>query len=181
VTKEQAVINIKEFESPIGPMLAGATAQGLCLLEFTDRDILETELKTLSKHLNAQIAKGNDKLFAPLQRQLSEYFEGKRKTFDIAMITPGTDFQQSVWKELRTIPYGVTRSYKQQSIALKKPDAIRAVAHANGTNRIAIIIPCHRVIGDNGSLTGYGGGLWRKKWLLDLEAKIASPQMQLAL
>ncbi len=177
--KDIQTISIKEFESPIGPMIAGATEQGICLLEFTDRKILEAELKALSKLLNAQVEDGDNKYFPILEKQLEEYYKGERKTFGIPLLIPGTDFQQSVWKELLNIPYGVTRSYKQQSMALKKPEAIRAVAHANGMNRIAIIIPCHRVIGNNGSLTGYGGGLWRKKWLLDLEAK-AMGQMQLA-
>ncbi|MFA6582395.1 MAG: methylated-DNA--[protein]-cysteine S-methyltransferase, partial [Paludibacter sp.] len=85
------------------------------------------------------------------------------------LFTPGSEFQQAVWKELQNIPYGTTRSYKEQATALKRPEAVRAVANANGMNRISILIPCHRVIGMDGSLTGYGGGLWRKKWLLDLE------------
>jgi len=89
----------------------------------------------------------------------------------VPLHTPGTDFQQGVWRELQNIPYGTTRSYKAQAIALQKPEAIRAVAGANGMNRISIIVPCHRIIGEDGSLTGYGGGLWRKKWLLDFEKK----------
>jgi AraC family transcriptional regulator of adaptative response/methylated-DNA-[protein]-cysteine methyltransferase len=166
---DNQVINIKRIETPLGTMFLGATEQGVCLVEFTDRKILETELKALAKTFNAVVIEGGNKFFAELEKQLSEYFAGKRKQFDIPLVTPGTEFQQSVWKELMNIPYGSTRSYKQQSIALKKPEAIRAVAHANGMNRIAIIIPCHRVIGDNGSMTGYGGGIWRKQWLLELE------------
>ena len=106
-----------------------------------------------------------------LQQQLEEYFVGKRKKFTLPLLTPGTDFQQSVWKELQNISYGTTRSYKQQALALDKGEAVRAVANANGMNRISIVIPCHRVIGEDGHLTRYGGGLWRKKWLLDLEKK----------
>ena len=131
--------------------------------------MLETEFKLLTKLLNMTIIQGENKHFVLLHQQLDEYFEGKRKEFSIPLVTPGSTFQQSVWKELQNIPYGITRSYKQQALALKKPEAVRAVANANGTNRIAIIIPCHRVIGADGNLTGYGGGLWRKKWLLDLE------------
>jgi AraC family transcriptional regulator of adaptative response/methylated-DNA-[protein]-cysteine methyltransferase len=131
--------------------------------------MLETEFKQLTKLLNATIIQGDNPHFIQLLKQLDEYFEGKRKEFSIPLVTPGSAFQQSVWKELQNIPYGSTRSYKQQATALKNPDAIRAVANANGMNRISIIIPCHRVIGADGSLTGYGGGLWRKKWLLDLE------------
>jgi AraC family transcriptional regulator of adaptative response/methylated-DNA-[protein]-cysteine methyltransferase len=112
---------------------------------------------------------GDNSHFVLLRKELDEYFEGKRKEVSVPLVTPGSPFQQAVWKELQNIPYGSTRSYKQQANALKNPDAVRAVANANGMNRIAIIIPCHRVIGTDGSLTGYGGGLWRKKWLLDLE------------
>jgi AraC family transcriptional regulator of adaptative response/methylated-DNA-[protein]-cysteine methyltransferase len=131
--------------------------------------MLETEFKQLTKLFNATIIQGSNKHFDTLHQQLNEYFDGIRKEFSIPLITPGTEFQQAVWKELQTIPYGKTRSYKQQSIAIKKPEAVRAVASANGMNRIAIIIPCHRVIGSDGSLTGYGGGMWRKQWLLDHE------------
>jgi len=106
---------------------------------------------------------------ALLFKQLTEYFEGARKVFTVPLIYPGSQFQQSVWQELLKIPYGSIRTYMAQAKALGKPDAIRAVAHANGMNRISIVIPCHRVIGSDGSMTGYGGGLWRKKRLLDLE------------
>lgn len=168
-SKNKVVIDLTRFETPLGTMFAGAVEQGICLLEFTDRRMLETEFKVLSKLLNATIIQGENKHFDLLHQQLDEYFEGKRKEFSIPLVTPGSAFQQSVWKELQNIPYGSTRSYKQQATALQKPEAVRAVANANGMNRIAIIIPCHRVIGADGNLTGYGGGLWRKKWLLDLE------------
>jgi len=168
-SKDKQIINITRLETPLGTMFACAAEQGICLLEFTDRKMLETELKSLAKQLNANIIQGANKHFDLLRRQLDEYFEGKRKEFTIQLFTPGTEFQQSVWKVLQTIPYGSTYSYKQQAIALKKPDAFRAVANANGMNRISIIITCHRVIGEDGNLIGYGGGLWRKKWLLDLE------------
>ena len=168
-SKHKIVIDLTRFETPLGTMFAGATEQGICLLEFTDRRMLETEFKQLTTLLNATIVQGENQYFPLLHQQLNEYFEGQRKEFTIPLVTPGSVFQQAVWKELQNIPYGTTRSYKQQATALKNPDAVRAVASANGMNRIAIIIPCHRVIGSDGSLTGYGGGLWRKKWLLDLE------------
>lgn len=168
-SKDKQIINITRLETPLGTMFACAAEQGVCLLEFTDRRMLETEFKSLAKLLNASIVQGTNKHFDLLHKQLAEYFEGKRKKFSVPLFTPGTEFQQSVWTELQRIPYGSTRSYKQQSIALKKPEAVRAVANANGMNRISIIIPCHRVIGNDGHLTGYGGGLWRKKWLLDFE------------
>ncbi|PSL48202.1 AraC family transcriptional regulator of adaptative response/methylated-DNA-[protein]-cysteine methyltransferase [Chitinophaga niastensis] len=168
-SKDKQIINITRLETPLGTMFACAVEQGICLLEFTDRKMLETELKALAKQLNANIIQGANKHFELLKRELDEYFEGKRKVFTVPLFAPGTVFQQSVWKTLQTIPYGATHSYKQQSIAMNKREAVRAVANANGMNRISIIIPCHRVIGEDGNLTGYGGGLLRKKWLLDLE------------
>ena len=170
-SKDKKIINIARLETPLGTMFACAVEQGICLLEFTDRKMLETELKSLTKLLNANIIQGANPHFDVLKQQLEEYFEGKRKEFSVPLFTPGTEFQWSVWKELQNIPYGSTRSYKQQAAALQKPEAVRAVANANGMNRISIIIPCHRVIGNDGSLTGYGGGLWRKQWLLDMEKK----------
>jgi AraC family transcriptional regulator of adaptative response/methylated-DNA-[protein]-cysteine methyltransferase len=172
-SKEKKIINITRLETPLGTMYACAVEQGLCLLEFTDRKMLETELKSLTKLLNANIIQGANKHFVLLHDQLNEYFEGKRKEFTVTLFTPGSEFQQSVWKELQNIPYGSTHSYKQQAIALKRPEAVRAIAHANGMNRISILIPCHRVIGEDGNLTGYGGGIWRKKWLLDFEKQTA--------
>ena len=168
-SKHQQVIYSTRFDSPLGPMIACAVEQGICLLEFSDRKMLETELKFLTRKLNAQIIPGPSPHFDQLQTELAAYFEGKRAQFTVPISTPGTEFQHQVWDMLRTIPYGTTRSYKQQAIKLQKPEAIRAVAGANGMNRIAIIIPCHRVIGEDGSLTGYGGGLFRKQWLLDFE------------
>lgn len=168
-SKNKNIINLTRLETPLGPMVACAVEQGICLLEFSDRRMLETELKTLTKLLNARILQGENKHFILLHQQLNEYFEGKRKEFALPLFTPGTEFQKKVWQELLRIPFGSTRSYKQQATALKKPEAVRAVAGANGMNRIAIIIPCHRVIGSDGSLTGYGGGVSKKKWLLEHE------------
>ena len=167
--KAKTFIDVTTFETPLGPMIVCGNEKGICLLEFTDRKMLETELKDLAKRLNAVIVQGNNKHFEIVEKQLAEYFDGKRKIFDVNFFTPGTDFQTKVWKELQVIPYGKTRSYKEQALALGNADAVRAVATANGMNRIAIIIPCHRVIGSDGNLTGYAGGLWRKKYLLELE------------
>lgn len=168
-SKTKHIINIIRIETSLGTMIAGAVDKGICLLEFSDRKMLETELKKLAKLFNADIIQGNHVHFDLLKRQLTEYFEGKRTVFAVPLATPGTDFQQSVWGELQKIPYGSTVSYKHQSKIIGNPDALRAVANANGMNRISIIIPCHRVIGEDGNLTGYGGGIWRKKWLLDFE------------
>jgi AraC family transcriptional regulator of adaptative response/methylated-DNA-[protein]-cysteine methyltransferase len=156
--------------TPLGPMLAGATDDGICLLEFIDRRMLETQLHRLRKLLNAKLVPGFHKHFDPLSKQLEEYFVGKRKEFDIPLVLPGTPFQKKVWAGLQMIPFGSTRSYKEQAQAIGSPTAIRAVAKANGGNRITILIPCHRVIGANGELVGYGGGLSRKQYLLKLES-----------
>jgi len=168
-SRMKRVIDMARIESPLGPMFACAVDEGLCLLEFTDRRMLETEFKLFAKKLNAEIVQGFNNHIERVKEQLDEYFEGRRKEFTVPLYTPGTEFQQVVWNELRKIPYGKTMSYQQQATAIGKPSAVRAVANANGMNRIVIIIPCHRVIGTDGTLTGYGGGLWRKKWLLDHE------------
>lgn len=168
-SKEQTVIDLKRIDTPLGPMIVCATKDGVCLLEFTNRKMLETELKDLAKKLNAVIAQGDNPHNEKAAKQLSEYFDGNRKKFDLPLFTPGTAFQNKVWKELQGIPYGAARSYKEQAIAVGNAESVRAVATANGMNRIAIIIPCHRVIGSDGNLTGYAGGLWRKKFLLELE------------
>ena len=167
--KQQNIIDLKRIETPLGTMLVCATNQGICLLEFTDRKMLETELKSIAKLLNAAIIQGNNKHFELLEKQLTEYFNGNRTAFSVPLHTPGSDFQKKVWTALQQIPYGQTQSYKEQAIAINNPESVRAVANANGMNRISILIPCHRVIGSDGQLTGYGGGLWRKKHLLELE------------
>jgi len=150
-------------------MFACATKEGLCLLEFTDRKMLETEFRFLSKSLNAIIVQGRNEHLALLEKELREYFAGTRKTFSVPMLTVGSVFQNKVWQALQAVPYGETRSYQQQAAMITSPNAIRAVANANGMNKISILVPCHRVIGADGSLTGYGGGIWRKQWLLDME------------
>lgn len=169
---ETGVIHLQRFSTPIGPMVACATDVGVCLCEFTDRRMLETEFADLRKRLGAVIlpAHGNAHLIQ-LETELREYFDGTRRSFGVRLHTPTTPFRQRVWDELLTIPYGETRSYAGQAERIGKPTAVRAVASANGQNRIAIVIPCHRVIGADGSLTGYAGGLARKQWLLDHERR----------
>lgn len=168
-SKKKTVIEVTRFETVLGPMFAGATDEGICLLEFSDRRMLETQFKVLSKLMNASIIQGNNPHFTLLKEQINEYFNGVRRAFSVPLVIPGSDFQKKVWNELQRIPYGVTRSYEEQATAIGNPTGVRAVANANGQNRIAIIIPCHRIIGKDGHLTGYGGGLWRKRWLLDFE------------
>ncbi len=168
-SESKSSLTFTRFTTPLGPMMAVASEKGLCLLEFTDRRMLETELKQIEKHFKSKIFPGKSKFFPETEKQMKEYFEGKRKKFNVPLDAPGTEFQKKVWKILQTIPYGETRSYKKQAELLGNVKAVRAVANANGDNRISIMIPCHRVIGEDGKLTGYGGGLWRKKWLIDLE------------
>jgi AraC family transcriptional regulator of adaptative response/methylated-DNA-[protein]-cysteine methyltransferase len=166
-------LHFTRITTPLGPMLAAATDRGLALLEFVDRRMLETQLKRMSHALGAAIVPGPNAILEQTERELNEYFEGARQQFDVPLVLAGTEFQENVWRVLLTIPYAATRSYGEQARAIGRESAVRAVARANGDNRMAIIIPCHRVVGSDGKLTGYGGGLWRKKWLLDHELKHA--------
>lgn len=171
-SKNQKIVDLKRIETPLGTMYAAATDDGICMLEFTDRKMLETELKYISKSLKANIIQGENKYFGVLENELLEYFEGKRKEFTVPLHFVGSDFQKSVWEILMKIPYGETWSYAKQSEILGNIKKVRAVANANGMNKISILVPCHRVIGSNGNLTGYGGGIWRKQKLLELEKAI---------
>lgn len=171
-SKAQTIIDLKRIETPIGTMYAAATEQGICMLEFTDRRMLETEFKDLAKSLNATLVQGDNPHFETLEKELSEYFAGNRKEFTVPLFPVGTEFQKSVWKILMKIPYGETWNYRKQSEVLGDVKKVRAVANANGMNKISILIPCHRVIGSDGTLTGYGGGIWRKQKLLELEKAI---------
>ena len=170
-------LTISRFTTPLGPMFAVASERGICLLEFTDRRMLETEFRDLKKHFKTNILPGAHPLLQQVQQEVLEYFTGQRMQFSVPLDCPGSAFQRAVWEELQRIPYAATRSYQVQAQHLDKPKAIRAVARANGANRIAIIVPCHRVLGADGQLTGYGGGLWRKRWLLDHE-KANAPSAQ---
>ncbi|MCB0664373.1 MAG: methylated-DNA--[protein]-cysteine S-methyltransferase [Saprospiraceae bacterium] len=172
----QIIVNMIRFDTPLGPMVGGATSQGICLLEFADRRMLETQIKKIKRYFAAQFIPGMNPHLESLSRQLKEYFMGQRSDFEVPLLYPGTEFQMKVWENLCKIPVGQTRSYTQQAIACERPNAVRAVAHANGDNRISILIPCHRVIGADGSLTGYGGGIWRKKWLLEHESRMLQNQ-----
>jgi AraC family transcriptional regulator, regulatory protein of adaptative response / methylated-DNA-[protein]-cysteine methyltransferase len=163
-------IVITKIPTPFCTMLAGATPRGICMLEFMDRRMLETQLGRLEKYFSSRLVCGTSPLFARLHTELEEYFRGARQVFDVPLDVKGTPFQETAWKALTAIPYGETRSYQDQAVAIGNPNAVRAVARANGDNRIGIIIPCHRVIGKDGSMTGYGGRIWRKEYLLNLES-----------
>lgn len=170
--KLEKVVDLKRIETPLGTMIACANETGICLLEYSDRKSLAKELEDISKYFRANVISGDNPHFKTLEKELAEYFEGKRLDFTVPLAPVGTDFQKNVWKILASIPYGTTTSYQQQAQMLGNPKAVRAVANANGLNKISIIIPCHRVIGTNGTLTGYGGGIWRKQKLLELEKAI---------
>lgn len=167
---DAAIVTVTRIPTPLGPLVAGVTDGAIVLLEYADRRMLPTQFKRLGKALGCVFVPGEDPLLTELATQLAAYFEGARADFDLPLSTSGTDFQERVWAALRAIPSGATRSYADIARAIGQPTAVRAVARANGDNRIAILIPCHRVIGSDGKLVGYGGGLWRKKRLLEIEA-----------
>jgi len=173
------MIYLSKIQTQLGEMTAGATDEGLCLFDFTYRKMMPSILKRIQLHLNNEIIQQHHHLFDELKIQIEEYFQRKRESFSLPLIFTGSDFQKQVWNELLKIPYGETRSYKQQAIAIGNLDAIRAVASANGQNCFAIIVPCHRVIAENGDLTGYAGGISKKKWLLDFESEVKSGQGKL--
>ena len=159
------MIITKHITTPLGKMIAGATDEGICLFDFEFRKMMPAIRKRISSFLQDDFVEGEHELIEQLQGQINEYFKGDRQQFDLPLLLTGTAFQQKVWEALHTIPYGSTRSYMQQTKVLGDEKAIRAVARANGENCLAIIVPCHRVVGSDGSLTGYAGGLKAKKWL----------------
>ena len=166
---DRDVVFLAWLPSPLGPLIAGATQDGVCLLEFTDRRMLEAQFQTIRKAFGTPVVPGTNSHLERLQGELQGYFEGQVQTFSVPLVYPGTDFQRCVWNELLKIPYGQTRSYQELAQAVGDAGAVRAVGRANGLNRIAILIPCHRIINKNGGLGGYGGGLRRKQFLLNLE------------
>jgi len=155
--------------TPLGRMLAGVTDDGLALLEYTDRPMLPTQLATLTRRLRRPLVAGRHPLHDELQAQLDAYFAGHRQTFDLPVVAPGSPFQERVWAALRRIAPGATVSYEELAAGVGHPGAQRAVGTANGANRLAVVIPCHRVVHKSGETGNYGGGRWRKAWLLDHE------------
>jgi AraC family transcriptional regulator of adaptative response/methylated-DNA-[protein]-cysteine methyltransferase len=163
----------KWINTPLGAMLAFANDDGLHLLEFVDRRGLEKEIERLRKKLGCVIVPGPHKYLEKISIELNSYFTGGLTKFTTPLVLSGSDFQLAVWHELQNIPVGKTRSYAEMSQRIGNPKAVRAMGRANGDNVLAIVVPCHRVIGADGSLTGYGGGLPRKQWLLEHELKLA--------
>lgn len=156
--------------TPLGDMTAVTSDRGIVLFDFSDNPHLDRETGDLLRYLpGSRMVGGNHPLLTQLATEIGEYFSGTRRDFGVPLHPVGTPFQLEVWKALLTIPYGQTRSYAEEARMIGRPTAVRAVAHANGRNRIPILIPCHRVIGSDGALTGYSGGIGRKTELLRLE------------
>lgn len=169
------VIHIQRYHSPCGDLMLGSFDGKLCLCDWATekpRDRVDIRLR---KMLQAGYEENTSDIIREADKQLDEYFTGKRTVFDIPLLFAGTDFQKKVWHKLLEIPYGATLSYSELATQLGMPTAVRAVANANGANALSIFAPCHRVIGSNRSLTGYAGGLEAKKKLLDLERDKSRP------
>jgi AraC family transcriptional regulator of adaptative response/methylated-DNA-[protein]-cysteine methyltransferase len=167
--RDTSLLTAAWLETPLGPMLAIAGDRGLELLEFVDRRALETELRELRRSLCGVIVPGDHPILRQTRKELSEYFESRRREFTMPLNQRGSEFQLKAWGALCRIPYGETRSYSDMAREVGSPAAVRAIGRVNGQNRIAIIVPCHRVIRADGTLCGYGGGRWRKQWLLEHE------------
>lgn len=163
------VIITREYEAPCGGLLLGAYGDELCLCNWQverHRGLID---RRLVKVLKADMQEGSSVVIERAVTQLDEYFAGERREFDVPLMFVGTEFQKRVWRELLNVPYGATVSYGEMARRIGMPTAVRAVANANGANSISIFAPCHRVIGSDNSLTGYGGGIEAKRWLLELE------------
>ena len=162
-------ITTRRIETPLGILTGAAVDHGICMLEYSDNHRDSNRLEKLQSRLGIGIIKSNHPFLDQLENELKEYFDNKRKEFDVPLVLMGTNFQEKVWEALRNIPYGSTISYMELANRLGNKLVIRAAGRANGQNPLAIVVPCHRVLGANGSLVGYGGGIWRKRFLINLE------------
>ena len=169
------IITFSRLATPLGPMAAASTPRGIAMLEFAERRMLETQIRRLEERFSARVLPGISPWFPVLQDELNTYFAGRLREFSTPVDLRGSPFQMQVWRELRRIPFGQVRSYGEQARSMGNPAALRAVGRANGENPVGILVPCHRVLGADGSMTGYGGRIWRKEALLRLE----SPQREL--
>ncbi len=165
-------INIQYYKTKIGELVLGAFDGKLCMLDYRYRRMRTTVDHRIAKGLDAMIVEQDDDILQETRRQLDEYLAGERTEFDIPLLMVGTEFQKKVWNALLNVPYGTTSSYLQLAKDIGNEKAVRAVANANGANAIGIIIPCHRIIGSDGTLVGYAGGLPIKKRLLKLEKSL---------
>ncbi|WP_239468124.1 bifunctional transcriptional activator/DNA repair enzyme AdaA [Microvirga arvi] len=173
----RSILTAQWLDTPIGAMLAVVDDAGVHLLEFAERKALPNEIRRLRER-TGPISFGQHPMLDRLADQVAQYFSGRLPSFDIPVVQEGTAFEAGVWDALRHIPLGQTRSYSKLARVMGRPDAVRAIARANGANQVAIIVPCHRVIGADGSMTGYGGMIWRKQWLLEHERRMAAEQQQ---
>jgi AraC family transcriptional regulator of adaptative response/methylated-DNA-[protein]-cysteine methyltransferase len=162
-------LRVALLDTPLGPMLAAASDDAICQLEFADRRGLERSYAELRRRFQLPVVPGDNTVLKQLRHELREYFNGRRKEFSGRVELRGTEFQERVWRELQRLPCGQTASYEAIARKIGAPTAVRAVARANGTNRLYLLVPCHRVIAKDGALSGYGGGVWRKRRLLELE------------
>ncbi len=165
-------INIQFYKTKIGKLILGSFNNKLCILDFKYRRMRKVVDNRIKKNLGAEFVEQDDKILKKTKEQLDEYFNKYRNDFNVPLLIIGTDFQKSVWRELMKVPYGETSTYLQLAKNIKNEKSFRAVANANAANAIALIIPCHRIIGSDGGLVGYGGGLPVKKRLLKLEQSI---------
>ncbi len=172
VENVESGIMVNRLLTPLGPMIVASDDKQLYLLEFAERRMLETQFKRLSKLLKRPMVPGENDIMNQTQVQLDEYFQGLRQKFELPLFIDGTEFQVGVWNELLKIGYGTTTSYEVIAKRVGKPNAQRAVGRANGDNRLAIVVPCHRVVRSNGELSGYGGGVRRKEWMLGHEKAV---------
>ena len=166
---QRHIIHIQRYHSPCGEILLGAIGDRLCLCDWNGKTCVESNKRRTSRILNADFMEETSDVIETAIKELDEYFSRTRRVFDLPLQFAGTEFQQEVWRALLDIPYGETRSYMHIARAVNNPKGVRAVAQAIGDNAISIIVPCHRVIGSNGSLTGFAGGLDAKRRLLAIE------------
>ncbi len=166
-------VNVQYYDSPCGKLVLATVGDALCLCDWNEKPCAERNKLRLTRCLNAEFIEASSPVLEQTKQELDEYFAGRRKTFDIPLHPVGTDFQKQVWEALLEIPYGETRSYKEIALRVNNSKGVRAVAQAIGSNGICILIPCHRVIGTNRSLTGFAGGIEAKRQLLSIERKDA--------
>lgn len=170
-TGREDCLRVALLDTPLGPMLAAATTEAVCQLEFADHSDLEKSYAKMRQRFKLPVVPGDNTVLQQLRRELQDYLGGGRQQFTVPFALRGTLFQERVWRELQRIPFGQTASYQAVAKRIGAPEAVRAVARANGTNRLYLLVPCHRVIAKDGTLSGYGGGVWRKRRLLELEQR----------
>lgn len=174
LSSDRQLLKAALIDTPIGPMIGVTDQHALHLLEFTDRPALPTELKRLQIATRSSISSGETSPLSQISTELARYFRGETSTFSTRLALHGSTFTCLVWEALVALPAGSTITYAELALRVGRPSAIRATGRANGSNQIAIVIPCHRIVGSDGALTGYGGGLWRKRWLIDHEKRFST-------